>query len=52
MVTSPRRSVTATSELTSAGCHLTCLVSDLGWVHQKYVCTIRLQAAYVTLPHE
>jgi hypothetical protein len=34
VVTSPRRSITATS-LTSAGCHLTCLASELGWVHQK-----------------
>jgi hypothetical protein len=30
MVTPPCRSVTATSGLTSAGCHLTRLASDLG----------------------
>ncbi len=35
VVTSPRRSVTTTSELTSAGCHLTRSVSDLGWACQK-----------------
>jgi hypothetical protein len=40
VVTSPRRSVTATSELLSAGCHLTRLASDLGQAHQKYVCTV------------
>ncbi len=36
VVTSPRRSVTATSELTSARCLLTRLVSELGWARQKY----------------
>ncbi len=46
MVTSPRRSVTDTSGLTSAGCHLTHLASDLGQAHQKYVCKVYLWAAY------
>jgi hypothetical protein len=35
VVTSLHRSDTATSELTSTGCHLTHLASDLGWVRQK-----------------
>ncbi len=35
VVTSPHRSITATSELTSAGCHLTHLASDLGQACQK-----------------
>ncbi len=35
VVTSLHRSITATSELTSAGCHLTRLASDLGPVCQK-----------------
>ncbi len=43
VVTSLHMSVTATSELTSAGCHLTGLVYDFGWVCQKnmivrYIC--------------
>jgi hypothetical protein len=40
VVTSLRRSVTATSELMSAGCHLTHLASDLGQACQKYHCTV------------
>jgi hypothetical protein len=40
VVTSPRRSVTATSGLTSAGCHLTRLASDLGQACQKYHRTV------------
>ncbi len=48
MVTSPRRSVNDTSGLTSAGCHLTRLASDLGQACQKYVCTVHLWAAYDT----
>ncbi len=52
VVTSLRRSVTPTSELTSAGCHLTRLASDLGHVRQKYICTVPLWAAYITYPHE
>ena len=52
MVTSPRRSVTDTSGLTSAGCHLTRLASDLGQARQKYVCTVHLSAAYDTCPHQ
>jgi hypothetical protein len=35
VVTSPRTSITATSELTIAGCHLTHLASDLGRACQK-----------------
>ncbi len=35
VVTSPCRSITTTSELTSAGCHLTRLASDLGWAPPK-----------------
>jgi hypothetical protein len=46
MVTSPRRGVTDTYGLTSAGCHLTRLASDLGQARQKYVCTVHLWAAY------
>jgi hypothetical protein len=42
VVTSPHRSVTDTSGLTSAGCHLTCLASDFGQARQKYVCTVHL----------
>ncbi len=55
VVTSPCRSVTATPGLTSAGCHLTRLASDLSWMRQKYhctvhkyVCTVHIQAAYDT----
>jgi hypothetical protein len=35
VVTSPRRSITATSELTSDGCNFTRLASDHGWACQK-----------------
>jgi hypothetical protein len=46
MVTSPRRSIADTSGLTSAGCHLTRLASDLGQAHQKYICMVHLWAAH------
>ncbi len=36
--------ITATSELTSAGCHLTHLASDLGWMCQK----VRLYCTFVS----
>ncbi len=52
MVTSPLRSVTDTSGLTSAWCHLTRLASDLGQARQKYICMVHLWAAYDTRPHE
>ncbi len=42
VVTSPRRSVTAISELTSPGCHLTLLASDLGQARKKYVYTVHI----------
>ncbi len=44
VVTSLHRSVTATSELTSAGCHLTPLASYLGWACQK----VRLYGTFVS----
>jgi hypothetical protein len=44
MVTSPRRSVTDTSGLTSAGCHLTRLASDLGQARQK----VRLYGTFMS----
>ncbi len=44
VVISPRRSITATSELTSAGCHLTRLASDLGRACQK----VRLYGTFVS----
>ncbi len=44
VVTSPRRSVTTTSELTSAGCHLTHLASDLVRACQK----VRLYGTFIS----
>jgi hypothetical protein len=40
------------SELTQWSSSLTRLASDLGQVHQKYICTTPFLAAYVTCPHE
>ncbi len=47
MVTSLHRSITATSELTSAGWHLTHLASDLGQARQK----VRLYSTLVSSLH-
>jgi hypothetical protein len=41
------RSVTATSELTSSGCHLTRLASDLGWGAPK----VRLCGTFLSSLH-
>ncbi len=40
------------SELTWQSGSLTRLASDLGQAHQKYICTVHLQAAYGTHPYE